>query len=75
MTNAAGKNGHFRSQFRTRSGVKVSANFQRTKDGSWKIFSIGGVGVPTAFLPFHLSLLPGQTFGSLDDAKWAVKSA
>lgn len=75
MTNTAEKKGHLRSQFRTRSGVKVSASFERNKDGSWKIFSIGGAGIPTAFLPAHLSFLPGQTFASLDDAKWAVKSS
>lgn len=75
MAKTAEERGHFRGRFRTRSGWKVTASFDRGKDGTWKIFSIGGVGVPTAFLPPHFSILPGQVFGSLDDAKWAIKSA
>lgn len=75
MSKTAEERGNFNGRFRTRSGFKVRAQFDRTKGGEWKIFSVGGDGTPTAFLPFELSLLPGQTFNSLDDAKWAVKSA
>ena len=75
MVKTIEERGHYRGQFRTRSGMKVTASFDRNADGSWKIFSVGGVGIPTAFLPFNLSFLPGQTFPNLDDAKWAVKSA
>lgn len=76
MGGNAEKSGHFRSRFRTRSGFKVTASFDRKKDGTWKIFSVGGVGVPTALLPFSvLDLVYQCPFENLDDAKWAVKSA
>lgn len=75
MAMSAEARGYFRGQFRTRSGFKVSASFDRKPDGTWEIFSVGGVGVPLAFIPMQLALLPGQVFSSLDDAKWAVKSA
>lgn len=67
--------GHFRSQFRTQSGYKVTASFDKRPDGSWKIFSIGGASVPTQFLPFGLSVLPGLAFPTLEEAKRAVKAA
>lgn len=76
MRKTAEETGHFRGQFRTRSGFKISASFERAKDGGWKIFSIGGVGVPTSFLPYEiLNLVYSGPFSSLDDAKWAVKAA
>lgn len=75
MAKTAEERGFFKSQMHTRSGSLVRVSIDRRKDGSWKIFSIGGVGIPTALLPFHLSFLPGLTFDTLDDAKWAVKSA
>lgn len=67
---------HFKSQFRTRSGFKIKVSFQRVKSGEWKIFSVGGVGIPTALLPFDISrLVYSAPFESLEDAKLAVKSA
>ena len=72
----AEERGHFRSRFRTRSGAIVTANFNKTKQGEWKIFSIGGVDVPTALLPFSvLNLVYSDAFASLEQAKLAVKSA
>jgi hypothetical protein len=75
MATTAEQRGHFRGRFRIQSGWKVTASFDRKANGQWRIFSVGGVDVPTAFLPFHLSLLPGLTFETLEDAKRAVKSA
>lgn len=75
MSKSAEDRGHFRSQFRTKSGYKVTASFDKRPDGQWKIFSIGGVSVPTQFLPFGLSVLPGLVFTTLNEAKLAVKAA
>lgn len=75
MSKTANEAWHFRAQFRTQSGWKVRASFNRKADGRWSIFSIGGVGVPTALMPFHLAALPGQTFDTLHEAKLAVKAA
>ncbi|MBY3162082.1 hypothetical protein HFO65_15720 [Rhizobium laguerreae] len=67
---------HFKAQFRTRSGYKIRASFDRKQDGTWKIFSIGAVDGITSLLPFEiLGLVYEEPFQSLDDAKWAVKSA
>lgn len=67
---------HFKSQFRTRSGYKIRAAFDRKQDGTWKIFSIGSVDGVTSLLPFEiLNLVYQAPFPSLDDAKLAVKSA
>lgn len=75
MKKTAEDTGHFRGQFRTASGFKVTASFDKRPNGNWKIFSVGGVGVPTQFLPFQISRLPGCEFPSLDEAKLAVKAA
>ncbi|MEI3803132.1 hypothetical protein V6R85_01300 [Agrobacterium sp. CCNWLW32] len=67
--------GRFRGQFRTASGFKVTASFDKRPGGTWKIFSVGGIGVPTQLLPFQISRLPGCEFPSLEEAKLAVKAA
>ena len=75
MAKTAEERGHFRGQFRTVSGFKVRASFDKGADGSWKIFSVGGESVPTQFLPYSCYVVPGLTFDTLDEAKAAVQRA
>lgn len=67
---------NFRGRIKTRSGHLVTVSIDRNPDGTWKIFSVGSANGITALLPFSVFQLVKQTpFQSLDDAKWAVKSA
>ena len=43
----------FRKQFTVR-GVRLRASVYRTKDGEWKILSVGALDLPTAMLPFEV---------------------
>lgn len=45
----------FKKQF-TISGIRMRASAYQTKDGTWKIGSIGAVDIPTALLPFEVSI-------------------
>ena len=45
----------FKKQFKI-SGLRMKASVHRGKDGKWKIFSVGAVDIPTALLPFEVSL-------------------
>lgn len=42
----------FRCQFRL-NGLRMKASGYMTKEGGWKIFSIGAVDIPTVLLPFE----------------------
>lgn len=76
MSKTAEAKGHFTGRFRTSSGFKVRASFDRKTDGTWKIFSVCSDGGITAFLPYSVSLLPRMDpFPTLEDAKAAVKAA
>lgn len=45
----------FTKQFRI-AGLRMKASGHKTKDGQWKIFSVGAVDMPTALLPFEVSM-------------------
>lgn len=44
---------HTKKQFMLH-GIRMRASLYKTKEGGWKIFSIGGVDLPTALLPFEV---------------------
>lgn len=44
----------FKKQFVVR-GIRLRASAYQTKDGDWKIGSIGAVDMPTALLPFEVT--------------------
>jgi hypothetical protein len=68
--------GIFNGRMKTRSGHLVRVTIDRKPDGTWKIFSVGSVNGITGFLPDSIFQLVKQPpHATLDDAKWAVKSA
>lgn len=69
----------FKKQF-TIHGVRMRASAYRTKDGGWKILSIGAVDMPTALLPFEvqkkaMELVRSSAFATENQAKAALLDA
>ena len=69
----------FKKQFVVR-GVRLKASAYRTKDGLWKIASIGAVDLPIALLPFEIQqtcmeLVRAPAFATENQAKAALLDA
>lgn len=69
----------FRKQFRI-NGLRMKASGYRTKDGTWKIMSIGAVDLPTALLPFEvqqvaMELVRSGPYATENQAKAALLDA
>lgn len=69
----------FKKQFRIQ-GLRMTASGHKTKDGHWKIFSVGAVDMPTALLPFEVSmkameLVRSGPFDTENQAKAALLDA
>lgn len=69
----------FKKQFRIQ-GLRMKASGYRTKDGKWKIASVGAVDMPIALLPFDIStkameLVRSGPFETENQAKAALLDA
>lgn len=69
----------FKKQFKI-CGIRMKASVHRRPDGTWKIFSIGAVDMPTVLLPFEvqnraMELVRMDGFATENQAKAALLDA
>ncbi len=70
---------HFTKQFSV-GPWKLKASAYKTKQGDWKILSVGAVDYPITLLPFHvqqvaMSLVRGQSYATENQVKAALLDA
>ena len=69
----------FKKQFRI-MGIRMKASAYQTNDGRWKFSSIGAVDMPTALLPYQVSvaamdLVRSGPYDTANQAKAALLDA